>query len=409
MPNPQRAPTNPIFPGYFADPFVWEHAGAYYAVGTGELEAGGEAGGAGGIFPLLRSDDFVTWRPAGRALEPPDPALGDTYWAPEVTYAEGRFYLYYSVGFADRQHQLRVAAADAPLGPYRDLDAPLTDRTRCAFAIDPHLFQDDDGQRYLFYATDFLDCEAPLRAGTALVVDRLESMTRLAGEARVVLRARHDWQRFLAERPMYGGVYDWHTLEGPCVRKRSGRYYCLYSGGRWETESYGVDFGVADHVLGPYADACPEGPRVLRSVPGTIIGPGHTSIVRGPDGATDYIAYHAWGPDRRARRPHLDPLVWGPDGPRCLGPTVGPREPAGAAEARGLDQLFLFGPGIGPGAAGPPAEAGGSGRPLVPRGVGSIRTAKPAPSPGAGLPRAPASGRARDAARGARALPPAGL
>jgi hypothetical protein len=66
------------------------------------------------------------------------------------------------------------------------------------------------------------------------------SMTKLAGRWEVVLRARCDWQRFLANRPMYGGIYDWHTLEGPCVRKHADRYYCFYSGGRWETENYGV-------------------------------------------------------------------------------------------------------------------------------------------------------------------------
>src|SRR3712207_6961952 len=51
--------------------------------------------------------------------------------------------------------------------------------------------------------------------------------------------------RSLADRPMYGEIYDWHTLEGPCVRKHENRYYCFYSGGRWETDSYGVDYGVA--------------------------------------------------------------------------------------------------------------------------------------------------------------------
>ncbi|HEU4406309.1 MAG TPA: hypothetical protein VFS43_13675, partial [Polyangiaceae bacterium] len=76
--------------------------------------------------------------------------------------------------------------------------------------------------------------------------------------------------------------------------------------------------------------------------------------------------------------------------------------------------LDTLGPGLEEGVAKrarwlPPPEAGGSGRPLGPRGSGPVRRTKPAPSPGAGLPRASASGRARDAARGARALPPAGL
>jgi hypothetical protein len=34
--------TNPVYPSYFADPFVWEYQGTYYAIGTGAAEAEGE-------------------------------------------------------------------------------------------------------------------------------------------------------------------------------------------------------------------------------------------------------------------------------------------------------------------------------------------------------------------------------
>jgi GH43 family beta-xylosidase len=133
----------------------------------------------------------------------------------------------------------------------------------------------------------------------------------------VVLRARHDWQRFEANRSMYGGTYDWHTLEGPFVRKHAGRYYCFYSGGRWENESYGVDYAVADHVQGPYShEGSESGPRVLHTIPGEIIGPGHNSIVRGPEGE-DWIVYHAWDARMAARRMFIDRLIWTNDGPRC--------------------------------------------------------------------------------------------
>jgi hypothetical protein len=33
--------TNPVYKGYFADPFVWQHEGVYYAIGTGAAEAEG--------------------------------------------------------------------------------------------------------------------------------------------------------------------------------------------------------------------------------------------------------------------------------------------------------------------------------------------------------------------------------
>ncbi len=323
--------TNPVYAGYFADPFAWRHGDAWYAVGTGALEAAGEAGdqGRGGrqrVFPLLRSTDFVTWQRLDNALEPPDPRLGHSFWAPEVACEAGTFHLYYSVGHEDRGHQLRVAVSSRPEGPYRDVGEPLLAPPACPFAIDPHPFRDEDGRWYLYYARDFLDSAGGARPGTALVVDRLEGMTRLAGAETVVMRAGFDWQRFQSERPMYGQVFDWHTLEGPCVRRHEGRYYCFYSGGRWETENYGVDYGVADRVLGPYS--CPTdlmGPRVLRSVPGHVLGPGHNSIVVGPDGVTEYLIYHAWDAQWTARRMFLDRLLWTPEGPRCAGPTWEPQ------------------------------------------------------------------------------------
>ncbi|HEV2392233.1 MAG TPA: glycoside hydrolase family 43 protein [Verrucomicrobiae bacterium] len=320
---PKRIHINPVYGSYFADPFVWKYQEHYYAIGTGALEATGQP--VGKVFPLLQSDDFFQWRFASSALVRPDPELGENFWAPAVACAEEKFYLYYSVGHGDKNHQLRVAISDAPQGPYKDSGRPLLDPGLCPFAIDPHPFLDDDGQWYLFFARDFLDSSDSVRAGTALAVAPMKSMTQLAGPERVVLRARSDWQRFQGQRLTYGQVRDWHTLEGPSVWKREGRYFCFYSGGCWENESYGVDYGTAESVLGPYSDSGNEhGPRVLRTVPGCLIGPGHNCVVGGPDGETDYIAYHAWDPGMKARHMFIDKIDWTSEGPRCAGPTWGP-------------------------------------------------------------------------------------
>ena len=307
---------NPVYAGYFADPFVWKFEDQYYAIGTGELEATGKS--VGKVFSILRSTDLFHWQFASNALIQPDAKFGTHFWAPEVAYSDGKFYLYYSIGFDDREHQVRVATADAPIGPYRDTGISLIDPKNCPFAIDPHPFRDDDGQWYLFYARDFLDSDAERRAGTALVVARMKTMTELGGNERVVLRARRDWQRFESNRLMYGQRWDWHTLEGPCIRKHDGKYYCFYSGGRWETENYGVDHAISDNVLGPYSDDDNDaGPRVLKTIPGELIGPGHNSIVLGPDGETEYIIYHAWDKEMTARQMCVDELIWTPEGPRC--------------------------------------------------------------------------------------------
>src|SRR5262245_24917693 len=102
----------PVMEDYFADPFVWEFDGEYFAVGTGEREAMGYPGEM--VFPLLRSPDLESWQRVGRALLRPDAALGTHFWAPEVAHHEGKFFLYYSVGFADKNHRLRVATSDTP-------------------------------------------------------------------------------------------------------------------------------------------------------------------------------------------------------------------------------------------------------------------------------------------------------
>lgn len=325
--DPVQRPSSvhpPVYPNYFADPFVWRHEGVWYAVGTGLLEAHAEAGRAAealtvretpGVFLILRSFDFAAWTPVASALELLAPEYGNAYWAPEVVYADGAFWMYYSVGRDDKAHHIRVAVSSSPAGPYIDTGERLTNPYQCPFAIDPSPFQDDDGQWYLFYARDFLAASGGARTGTGVVVDRLSSMTQLSGEERTVVRPRFNWQLFQKQRVMYGARYDWHTIEGPCVVKRGGRYWCLFSSGRWENETYGVDWAVADVIHGSWIyDGCDAGPRLLSTVPGSLIGPGHNCIAQGPDGS-DFIVYHAWDPAMTARRMFIERLDWTPHGP----------------------------------------------------------------------------------------------
>lgn len=314
----RRTFTNPVYDQYFADPFVLRHEGRFYAYGTNNLDRNDR------VFEILVSDDFVTWSSLGRALDPCDGLDPRDHWAPEVAIHDGRFYMYFSAGVDDREHRIRVAVAERPEGPFTYDGRVLTPSD--PFAIDAHPFRDDDGQWYLFYARDVLEGE---RVGTSLAVDRLVDMHTLAGDPVNVLRASADWQLFQRQRPMYGRIFDWHTLEGPFVVKRDGRYWCFYSGGAWTGADYGVSWAVADSPLGPWTDAPTEGPAVIRSAPGELEGPGHCSVVVGPDGR-DWLVYHAWDAQHTARRLCLDPIEWTDNGPRAVGPTAGPQPvPAG--------------------------------------------------------------------------------
>lgn len=305
--------TNPVFDDYLADPFVLKVADEYFAYGTAISQ--------GCSIPVLHSTDLVHWRRLGDALEIPEQAP-TCYWAPEVAYSDGAFYMYYSEGGQEGEgHQLRVATSAQPAGPFRDNGTILAPDD--PFTIDAHPFRDDDGVWYLFYSRDFLDGD---RVGTGIVVDRLVDMVSLAGQRTTVVRPHADWQVYQRQRKWYDRVWDWFTIEGAFVRKHAGRYYCFFSGGSWKAPNYGVAYVVADHPLGPWnIEASRGGPTILRTVPDQVIGPGHVSIVYGPDNQQEYMVYHAWDTAHTRRLMRIDALHWHNDQPSVDGPTFTPQ------------------------------------------------------------------------------------
>lgn len=307
----------PVWPDYFADPFVLRVGENYFAYGTGAALERNPDGGAR-AFQVLRSSDLVAWERAGFALDVPPERATDGYWAPEVAAANGRFYLYYSRAPSgeDEKHRVYVATAEQPTGPFREVRRVLPDEW--GFCIDAHPFCDPrDGCWYLFFACDYFDG----RAGTGIAVARLGAdLEWVEGERVSVVRANHDWQIYQRDRPLYGRVWlAWHTVEGPCVVAHGGRYFCFYSGGNWQTENYGVSYAVADHPLGPWQHVVASGPTVLAQVPGRLIGPGHNCVTTSPDGREDRIVFHAWDRAHAARRMFVASLDWTDEGPRVRG------------------------------------------------------------------------------------------
>ena len=308
--------SNPVFKAYLADPFCLLHDGTYYAVGTGKGETG-DTHGYAKVVPMLRSKDLQNWEQLGPVLVPPTDEVGGHYWAPELAYNDGTFYLYYHANGNQHGFHIRVATSRTPEGPYKDTGVPLTDVARNNFAIDSTTFRDDDGQWYMFYATDFFDHDTTIFRGTALVVDKMKSMIELTGHPQTVMRAHWQWQVYQRDRLMGGVRADWYTLEGPSVIKHAGKYYCFYSGGNYHNDTYGVDYLVADHPTGPWQEAGRfRGPQIMRSVPGKVIGPGHNGLVKSLDGKQDYILYHAWNEAMTERQLWVDPLVWTDHGPQ---------------------------------------------------------------------------------------------
>jgi GH43 family beta-xylosidase len=302
---------NPVHARDFPDPFVLKFAGEYFAYCTGFWRDGR-------CFGVMRSRDLVHWEELAGALAPL-PGGHPCYWAPEVYYRDGKFLMYYSVGNETLMH-VRVAVADEPVGLFVDSGRQLTKED---FAIDAHVFTDLDGSRYLFYATDFLDYT---HVGTGTVVDRMIDDYTLEGRPRPVTRARYDWQVYDPARKEKGGVR-WHTVEGPYVLERKGRYYEMFSGGNWQNLSYGVSYATSDRVLRDdeweqHADGSKILP-VLRTIPEKVIGPGHNSVVRAPDNQQLFCVYHRWAEEGRVLA--IDRMEFVGDGLMVIGPTNTPQ------------------------------------------------------------------------------------
>lgn len=307
---------NPVYPGSCPDPFVLKLGGEYWCYCTGVWHDGR-------CFGVLRSRDLAGWQPLAGAMEPL-PGGFPCYWAPEVVYDNGRFYLYYSVGDEERM-EIRVAVAASPEGPFRDQGVRLTSEP---FAIDAHVFADAQGRRWMFYATDFLEHS---HIGTGTVRDRMLDPFTLAGDPRPVTLPRHDWQVYHPRRPEKGNVR-WHTVEGPFVLERKGLLYQMFSGGNWQNPTYGVSYATSRRVEGDPEGAewtqAADGGRVLpilRTLPGEVVGPGHNSVVRGPDNRQLYCVYHRWSDDASARVLCIDPLDWAGERMLVLGPSTSPR------------------------------------------------------------------------------------
>ena len=247
---------NPVIPGYFADPTIKKFGDTYYMYATTD------GSGAGfGPAQVWTSKDFVNW-----TLMPMNWPDSHWIWAPDVIrHTDGRYYYFYC-----QPCIIHCGVSETPRGPWKNIlgesEAVLVpDRfVTNAITLDGQTFVDDDGSVYLYWGT--WGIYKGFGCGAGKMTPDLKGFT----ETRLI--------------PNTEAV---DFFEAPCVLKRNGIYYFMYSSGSCHDHTYRVQYATSDHPLGPYEY---KGCILETNEDGTVHGPGHHSILK--EGDDYYIVYH---------------------------------------------------------------------------------------------------------------------
>lgn len=220
------------------DAFLLQHEGVYYAYCTTEnnlpaftaeypfFETYKESGEDG--IEVHISNDLIHWKNGGYCLKKEDVLGNHGFWAPEVSYYRGKFYMVYAA-----DEHLAIAVADSPVGPFKK----LTDNwLREAAAIDGHLLFDDDGSIYLYFAS----LEHDNRIKAAKMSADLKKI-ELEYKNTLIAADEQPWE-----------MIDCRVAEGPFVLKHKGLYYLTYSANHTRCPDYAVGYAVSEEPYGPF-------------------------------------------------------------------------------------------------------------------------------------------------------------
>ena len=275
-----------VLPGDHADPSVVKIGNEYWAAGT--------TSNWFPAFTLYRSNDLVNWKASGHVFTEM-PVWADYYmWAPEITYDNGKVYMYYTAHKKNGSLCVAVAVADKPEGPYKDL-GPLVCQENGS--IDAFPVRDENGKLYIIWKEDGNSVGKPTPIWAA---EMREDRTALVGEKKELFRADAPWEKGL--------------VEGISIIKHNGYFYALYAGAACcgKTCTYGTGIARSKSLLGPW-EKYPGNPVLSGNADWKC--PGHGTPVE-KDGKF-YFLYHAYSTSSGAyggRQGLLNEFEFTPDG-----------------------------------------------------------------------------------------------
>lgn len=246
-------------------------------------------------IPLKTSSDRTSWRDVGAAFPNGTPwtsahTTGDL-WAPDLSYRNGQYYLYYSAstfGSSSSGIYLATSTSGNP-GTWTNRGLVVSTTSSSGYnAIDPDLVVDQQGRWWLSFGSFWsgikliaIDPATGLRSGTSMT----SLATRSAG------------------------------IEAPDIFYRGGYYYLFVSFDaccQGAASTYRLAVGRSTSVTGPYVDrngtamTSGGGTQILAGH-GSVHGPGHSATLTDADGTVLFYHYYTDAGDARLG---INRLTW---------------------------------------------------------------------------------------------------
>lgn len=282
----------------------------------------------GNFIPIKKSRDLIHWEPAGSVFqELPSwctkeiPGTRGT-WAPDVSYFNGKYHVYYSVStFGKNSSAIGLATnktLDADSPDYLWVDQGMVIRSTEGEtdwnAIDANLVLDGKDKAWLAWGSFW----------SGIKMCRIDRSTGKLSTADTTLYS-------IAARPRNGEHQTPPTngaIEAPFIVRHGDYWYHFVSFDfccRGPQSTYRIMVGRSKAVTGPYVDR--EGKSMMEgggiellaaSEDSQWVGPGHCAVVQDTGG--DYLVFHAYRaqrqPDKPASELKISTIVWEDGWPR---------------------------------------------------------------------------------------------
>ncbi len=303
MASVEPAFANPVYEG--ADPWVTKKDGHYYL-----CKSEGDQG-----ISVWKSDKLTDPGTKRIVWMAPDKGWNShEVWAPELHHLNGRWYIYYAASDgknANHRSGVLEAKTDDPQGEYIDKGMlytgdDITGKTNNRWSIDMTPLQ-LDGRLYGIWSGWPSDADIQY----LYIAPMANPWTISGNRVKICENDTHVWER-VGQSPTGRGLH-----EGPEVLKHGDKVFIVYScSGSWEP-TYKLGLLHMD------AKADPLDPKSWKKVDkpafqGTdrVLGVGHASFTRSPDGSEDWIVYHSKiSPEHGWKRAvWMQPFTWNTDG-----------------------------------------------------------------------------------------------